>query len=169
MTKIEEYIPEAVTSLTALATDGICYPLALKRKLKQTGIDGPRRIIVSCGKSHTESVPNTCTVQVHRFKAREPVVDLRSERVQISGCLHHRLDERAHGCSSLRASGRSLVLRFEIDKSTDEHKPVARFCRHISKDDVPLRASKNFSNGNLSCSTRGRVAAAVWKRAIEAL
>jgi hypothetical protein len=85
--QMDAYIKEPAPSLERVTAVGICYALELKRKLVRSEIAGNLRLIVSCSPAIDESLPNTCTVHLHKLRPENPWLNDDIESYTAQGVL----------------------------------------------------------------------------------
>lgn len=84
---IDEYLTDLTNSLREITIYGICFAIELQKQLLKTRINAPLRIIVSTGALTDHTLPTTCTVQLHRWRADNPWLDKDLESYETQAIL----------------------------------------------------------------------------------
>jgi hypothetical protein len=85
---VEDFLPRATMSLQTLAIAGAAFAAELLRKARRTLDSGTIRAIVSVQKS-TEDLPfQTCTVRLHKLRAKHPWLDENLENYKKEAILY---------------------------------------------------------------------------------
>lgn len=85
--QMDAYIPDPDPSLETVTAIGICYALELRKKLARSEVRGDLRLIVSCSRALDASLPNTCTVHLHKLRPENPWLNDDIESYGVQGVL----------------------------------------------------------------------------------
>jgi len=70
--QMDAYMADPNPSLQKLTVLGVCFALALRERLLCSDIRGELRLIVSSNRALEDSLPNTCTVHLHKLRPDNP-------------------------------------------------------------------------------------------------